>query len=171
MTATKFTTALAVVAAVALTPMAATPAFAQEGPSRISAECQRGAIIGGIGAGILGAVLSKDKNRWENGAIAAAGGVVAGCMVSKTVAGNGATRTAALQKRAIESGRPVTETWRNADGRTVEATASPYTVRSRTSNQCRRADVRTWTEGYGDGYLRGDVYCQDRRGDWKPVAA
>jgi surface antigen len=137
---------------------------------RFSAECKRGAIYGAIGGGVLGAIASKDKNRVENGVMGAVVGAVGGCLIMRSIGGNDRSRLNTISRRAAETGYPVTETWRNADGRDVEATAYPVNVRSATGGQCRRSDVNLYVDGYDNQNLRGDTYCQNRSGRWAVVA-
>jgi surface antigen len=152
--------------AIAMSTLTATPVASAEGIpgwSSLSRDCQRGAMVGAIGAGILGAIASKDKNRVENGAMAAAGGAVAGCLIARQIGPSDNDRIAQLQRRAVSSGNPVSDRWRNREGRIINASASPI----ESGNFCRRARVSYTVDGFDQQRFTGDTYCQDRRGNWQ----
>jgi surface antigen len=157
--------AVGLAVAMAATMLAATPVASAEGIpgwSQLSRDCQRGALVGALGGGLLGGLLSKDKNRLENGAMAAAGGAVAGCLLARQFGPSDNERMARLQHRAITTGNPVSDRWRNHEGRIVNAHAVPF----ETGRFCRRATVRYTVDGFDQSRFTGDRFCQDRRGNW-----
>ncbi len=141
---------------------AAAPASAQMFLDRFSAECKKGALYGAVAGGVLGAVVSKDKNRMENAAIGAAAGGVAGCFINKSLTKSDHDRLLSLEKKAAKAGKPQTAAWTNSTKSRVAATAFPDPV----VDGCRQVRVDLSVDGGKAQSFDGDRFCKSSSGAW-----
>jgi surface antigen len=151
--------------AAALMASAATPASAQMFLDRFSAECKKGALYGAVAGGVLGAVVSKDKNRMENAAIGAAAGGAAGCLINKQLTKTDNEKVLALEKRAAKAGVPKSASWTNSAKSKVAATAYPDPI----VNGCRQVRVDLSVDGGQSQSFAGDKFCKSSNGAWTLV--
>jgi|GEM_PF-2732471 len=151
--------------AAALALSAATPASAQMFLDRFSAECKKGALYGAVAGGVLGAVISKDKNRMENAALGAAAGGAAGCLINKQLTKTDHDKLLALEKKAAKAGVPKSGAWTNASKSRVAATAFPGQV----ENGCRQVRVDLSVDGGQAQSFDGDRFCKSSNGAWTLV--
>ena len=129
---------------------------------RFSAECKKGALYGAVAGGVLGAVVSKDKNRMENAAIGAAAGGVAGCFINKSLTKSDHDRLLSLEKKAAKAGKPQTAAWTNSTKSRVAATAFPDPV----VDGCRQVRVDLSVDGGKAQSFDGDRFCKSSSGAW-----
>lgn len=140
----------------------AAPASAQMFLDRFSAECKKGALYGAIAGGVLGAVVSKDKNRMENAALGAAAGGAAGCLINKQLTKTDHDKLLALEKKAAKAGVPKTAAWTNSSKSRVAATAFPDQV----VDGCRQVRVDLSVDGGQAQNFEGDRFCKSSSGKW-----
>lgn len=147
--------------AAAIAVSAATPASSAMFLDRFSDECKKGALVGAVAGGALGAIISKD-NKLRNGVLGAAAGGVAGCMINKSLTQNDHDRLLALEKKAAKSGTPKTRSWTNSTKNKVAATAFPGPI----IEGCRQVKVDLSIDGGAAQNFDGDKFCKSSSGAW-----